>query len=100
LGVVCKGGQAGKFLNEKMEELGWVDVAPIQLCPSKSNNRGREVGVAKRLDRFFVHHELLQSFGVYRSWVGNVRCSDHFPIFFEIDKDMAKRGASFKYNPS
>jgi hypothetical protein len=89
-----------KNLNVKSKELEWVDVEPMLLCPTWSNNQGGEVGLAKHLDRFFVHHDRLHYFGIYQSWVGKVHCSDHFPIFLEIDKDMGKPGAPFKYNPS
>jgi len=36
----------------------------------------------------------------YRTWVGNVRCLDHFPIVLELIKDGEKTMAHFKYNPS
>jgi hypothetical protein len=35
----------------------------------------------------------------YRSWVGSNRCSDHFPIVLELDKNDPNLGAPFKFNP-
>jgi hypothetical protein len=46
------------FLN-KLELLGLVDVEPVSLSPTWSNNRSGHAGVHKHLDRFLVHHSLL-----------------------------------------
>eukprot|EP01018_Ginkgo_biloba_P032610 Gb_14068 [translate_table: standard] len=87
------------FFLDKFESVGWVDVEPIKVKPTWTNNTLGEDGVSKRLDRFLVHFELLGRVERYRSWVDSYRCSYHFPIYFEIGFSDPKPRAPYKYNP-
>jgi hypothetical protein len=78
--------------------VGWVNIEPIQIQPTRIKNISHLGGVAKRLDQFLVHNALLQRVERYQNWFGKVRCLDHFPIVLELDKDGEKLGAPFKYN--
>jgi len=42
--------------------------------------------VAKRLDQFLIDERLASSNLIFRSWVVNVKFSDHVPVVFQIDQ--------------
>jgi hypothetical protein len=53
--------------------------------------------VAKRLDRFLLSEEVLDSFDLVRQWVAYGGESDHFPIMLEL-RDRSRRVSSpFKF---
>jgi hypothetical protein len=79
---------------------GWVDVEPTKFRPTWSNNRCGEDVIAKRLDHFLIHHNIIETMGMYRSWVGQTRASDHFPIFLELGHPDERLGSPFKFNSS
>ena len=82
---------ADYFLNT-FEPAELVDIEPLQLKPTCCNNKMGDKGVSKRLDRSLLHQDLLQMICRYRSWVGPLCCSNHFPIFLELDHDKPKSG--------
>jgi len=57
-------------------------------------------GVSKKLNRFQVHHVLLEKVERYKAWVDSSQCSNHFPIMLELDQGTSNLEAPFKYNPS
>jgi len=54
------------FFRNLFNQVGVVDMDPINLKPTWSNNRSREMCVSKRIDRFFIHGDFLQK--VERYW--------------------------------
>jgi hypothetical protein len=95
--LACK-DKLAHFFVDKLESTRLVDVEPIKLSLTWSNNRSGEEGVSKRLDRFLVHHKLLLDIGLYCSWVGSVCCLDHVPIFLELGRSEGKPSSPFKYS--
>jgi len=86
------------FLTRKLIEKKLIDVEPIKLKPTWRNNRGGEARVAKRIDRFLVSENLVDSFFQIRQWVGSGGASDHFPIFLEIRKGPNNPPSPLKFN--
>lgn len=48
-----------KFFLDHFETLGWVDIEPLELRLTWTNNSAGMVEVAKFLEKFLVHHALL-----------------------------------------
>jgi hypothetical protein len=87
------------FFLDKFKLNGLVDVESIHLRLMWRNNNLGEEGVSKCLNHFLAHHLLIKYIRSYHSWVGYVRCSDHFPIFVELGHSKDNHGSPFKYNP-
>jgi hypothetical protein len=47
------------FFHNLFNQAGVVDIEPIKLKPTWSNNRSGEDCVSKRLDRFLIHGDFL-----------------------------------------
>ena len=62
------------------------------------NNRSGDARVAKRIDHFLVAEQLVDRFIHVRQWVGSGGLSDHFPIFFEIQKGPTNPPIFLKFN--
>jgi len=88
---------AGYFV-QKLAAKGWLDIDPIKLKPTWKNNRCGESRVAKRIDRFLVAEQMVDRFFQVRQWVGSGGISDHFPIFFEIQKGPTNPPSPLKFN--
>jgi len=86
------------FFVQKFVEKGWLDIDPLKLKPTWRNNRSGEARVAKRIDRFLVAEQLVDRFFLIRQWVGSGGNSDHFPIFFEMQKGPINPPSSLKFN--
>jgi len=78
--------------------VGSIDVEPIRIKYTCSNNRARVGCVSKWLDRFAAHNLLLWNVGRYRSWVGPTRYSNHILVVLEFDSLDSKIGTPFKIN--
>jgi len=48
-----------------MEFIGWVDLEPIMMTPTLTNNHGVTYGFSKWLDRFLVHQDILQHLEIF-----------------------------------
>ena len=57
------------FFLQRLVEKNLLDIEPVKLKPTWSNNRGGEARVAKRLDRFLVAEQLVDRFFLVRQWV-------------------------------
>jgi len=88
---------AGYFV-QMLAVKGWLDIDPIKLKPTWKNNRCGDARVAKRIDRFLVAEQLVDRFFQVRQWVGSGGISDHFPIFFEIQKGPSNPPSPLKFN--
>lgn len=55
-----------------------VDISPTPLFPTWNNGRGGMEYIAKRLDRFMVHHSLVECLGNFQSsrTISLLSCSD------------------------
>jgi hypothetical protein len=67
-----------------------VDVEPIKILPTWRNDRGGQDYIAKRLDRFFISEDIALSGLRYRTWVCNLKISDHLPVILHLEQRMKK----------
>lgn len=74
-----------KYFQNWLESRGLVDVEPLKLGPTWSNNRHGNKAVIKTLDRFMITDQVLQEVRNYRSWICPNHYSDHFPIMLELE---------------
>jgi hypothetical protein len=88
-----------EFFNFQIEAYGLIDIEPISKGPSWKNNRASARGISKRIDIFFVSYSVLKGVDRYRSWIDTNRCSDHNPIFLELDIRNSNLDTPFKFNP-
>ena len=79
-----------------------VNIEPIPFKPTWSNERIGEVGVSKRINRFLVDENLINSWLRYHSWVGSegweIRISDHKPIYLQFGDPKRKVATPYKFN--
>jgi hypothetical protein len=73
------------FFNQLIQDAGLIDVEPVDFFPTWRNGRVVQDSVAKHLDRFLIDERLASSDLRFRSWVVNVKISDHMPVVFQID---------------
>jgi hypothetical protein len=76
------------YFSQLIQVGGLVDVEPLKFLPTWRNGRKGHDYIAKRLDRFLVSEKLVSSGIRYRSWVCNVKISDHMPVILHLDKGM------------
>jgi hypothetical protein len=50
------------------------------------------------LDHFLISEKLVDSGLKFRTWVVNVKLSDHMPVVFQLDQDQQKQKIPFKFN--
>jgi hypothetical protein len=86
------------YFNQLFQEEGLIDVEPVKFLPTWRNGRGEQDFVAKRLDHFLINEKLALSGHRYRSWVVNVKISDHMPVVFQLDQEQEKISYPFKFN--
>jgi hypothetical protein len=87
------------FFHNCLEEAHLIDIDLLEAKPSWSNNRVGANGIAKRLDRFLIHEDILQPIQRIQSWVCSNECLDHFPILIELYLPGKEIESPFKYNP-
>jgi hypothetical protein len=78
--------------------MGLLDIAPTKICPTWRNKRMGEDYIAKRLDRFLILGNLVESPLIFRQWVGSRGESNHHPIFLEVVGGSRKSMSPFKFN--
>lgn len=57
-----------------------------------------EDALARQLDQFLIKSPLTNQLAHIRQWVGSGGCSNHSPIFLEIEDANLKPGSPFKFN--
>ena len=62
LGSSSRLDQLVDYFSNLFQRVDIVDVDPIKLEPTSSNDRGGEVRVCKRIDRFLMNLKLIQNF--------------------------------------
>eukprot|EP00253_Pinus_taeda_P006494 PITA_06494 len=75
-----------------------IDINLLKLKPTWRNRRTGDARVAKRLDRFLINDELAARIPMFRQWIEEGGCSDHFPVFLEFSIPPPKPPAPFKFN--
>jgi hypothetical protein len=78
------------YFNQMIQGEGLIDLEPVNIFPTWRNGRGTQDYVAKRLDRFLISESLLDSRHIFRTWVVNVKISDHMPVVFQMEPTQQK----------
>jgi hypothetical protein len=86
------------YLNQQLQDVGLIDVEPVEFLPTWRNGRVFQENVAKRLDRFLIDERPADAEFRYRSWVVNVKTYDHMLVVFQIDKGQERIKYPFKLN--
>jgi hypothetical protein len=86
------------YFNQMIQGEGLIDIEPINLLPTWRNGRGTQDYVAKRLDHFLISESLVDSGNIFRTWVVNVKISDHMPVVFQMEPTQQKHKVPFKFN--
>jgi hypothetical protein len=75
-----------------------VDVEPVKLLPTWRNGRSGRDYIEKRLDRFLIDEKLVDSGLRYKTWVCNVKISDHMPVILHMEQVKDHVNYPFKFN--
>jgi hypothetical protein len=86
------------YFSQLIQVEGLVDVEPLKLLPTWRNGRGGQDYIAKRLDRFLISEDLALSGFRYRTWVCNLKISDHMLVILHLEQDKGKVCYPFKFN--
>jgi hypothetical protein len=86
------------YFNHKLGEVGSLYISHAKLCPTWRNKRLGEDYISKRLDRFLLSTNLVESPLFFRQWVGSGGESDHHPIYLEVEGRSKKPTSPFKFN--
>ena len=79
---------------------GLLDVTHYKIKPTWSIRRIGMDKIDKRIDRFLLSKNLLDSSFMVCQWVGQGGDSDHLPVLLNIDGATVKNSGYFKLNPS
>lgn len=77
-----------------------IDVVPSKMMPTWSNGRIEEAYIAKRIDWFIVHANVIDKMGMPFSTIQNVFISNHRPISLCCKESGFRSGYPFKFNRS
>eukprot|EP00253_Pinus_taeda_P005909 PITA_05909 len=75
-----------------------IDICPPKISPTRYNGRPGEGYVAKRLDRFLLHEQLVEKLRLVQSNIVNNYISDHRPIMPTWCCGDLRYGMPFKFN--
>ena len=90
----------GPFFSELFSDHHLVDVAPTGVGPTWRNGRMGEEGISKRLDRFLLSDQLVNSLPRFRVWTHRCGISDHFPVILDWQDHRTDCAFPFKFNQS
>lgn len=76
----------------------FVDTCPDEMAPTWDNGRAGEAYVAKRLDRFLMHEQLVARLGDLQMEIIRNFLSGHRPITLLWKRSMVHLGMPFKFN--
>eukprot|EP00253_Pinus_taeda_P004767 PITA_04767 len=68
------------------------------MMPTWDNGRIDKVYIAKRIDRFIVHGDIIDKMGMPHSSIGNAFISYHRPIYLSWKENGFRKGYPFKFN--
>ena len=54
--------------------------------------------ITKRIDHFLINEGIFHGVSHIKQWVGEGECSNHFPIFIELQCDNLNPPNPFKFN--
>lgn len=69
--------ELASFFKELFQSAHMVDILPIKLGATWSNNWSGEGSISKRLDRFLMPEYLVANMSRYRTWIEHSTFSDH-----------------------
>jgi hypothetical protein len=75
-----------------------IDIQPERIVPTWRNGRTGADSIAKRLDRILISEDILNSVGLYRSWVEYPFVSDHAPVLLQLEITPLYKAYPFKLN--
>jgi len=75
-----------------------IDILPPKMVPTWENGRIESAYIAKRLERFILHDNLIEEMGMPFSSIENVYISNHRPIILGWREKGFRKGYSFKFN--
>ena len=87
-----------EYFRQALARVGVSDIPTPKLLPTWRNRRSGDIYIAKRLDRFLVANQLVDSVEKIRQWVENCGDSNHNPILMEIANKGDKPPTPFKFN--
>lgn len=85
-------------LNTLLEQYGLIDVPMNKNMPTWHTRWIGEATLGRRLERYLIQEDLLQSLTIYRQWVGSGGISDHSPIYLEVALSSRKPRVPYKFN--
>jgi len=77
-----------------------VEILLVPLKPTWINVRSSRDGIAKGLDHFLIHKNLVERINIFHLWVVPVEMSDHDLILLHWCGDGASQALPFKFNHS
>ena len=80
------------------ENVGLNDIIPTFLFPTWLNGRLGNVGIAKRLDNFFMKDILCHTLERLKSWTIDTGVSNYKDVVLEMDSERNLKGYPFKFN--
>lgn len=89
---------AEKIKIELLVRRNYIDIRPSHMLPTWENGRSGDAYIAKRLDRFFLHANLIDKMGMPFSSIEHFFISDHRPISLGWKQKGFRKGYSFKFN--
>jgi hypothetical protein len=75
-----------------------VDAEHNEILPTWRNGRGGQEYIAKGLHRFLMSEDLALLGLGYRTWVCNLKVSDHLPVILHLELENEKCCYPFKFN--
>jgi hypothetical protein len=85
------------YFSHYFDTLGLLDLYPVKLQPTWQNLRTGDARIAKRLDRFLLTEEMVDSLGLAHQWVASGGESDHNPIILELSGRVRRTPNPFKF---
>jgi len=76
----------------------YVDISPDSMSPTWDNGRLGVAYIAKRLDRFIMHEQLIEKHGIPTSHILPVFISDYRPVSLQWMFSNGRKGYPFKFN--
>eukprot|EP00253_Pinus_taeda_P033624 PITA_33624 len=73
-----------------------VDIPMNKKFPTWHNRRIGEAALGRRLDRFLIHEDPLDTLPLYRQWFGTGGSSYHLPIYLQISSPSKLPRAPYK----
>jgi hypothetical protein len=86
------------YFSNLLQSTGLIDLHPSVMTPTWWNGRSGSSGISKRLDRFLLAPNLLDSQRNFCSWVVASTISDHNPICLQVGGLSRIVASPFKFN--